>query len=318
MLPPEDGTGRGMGWFNYTIQAKPGLAEGTEIRNIASIVFDGQPAITTNMVDPHDPSLGIDPDKEALVTIAPEEVTLTISSSAGGSVVQPGEGSSTHGWGDVVTLVAEADDGYRFTGWTGDVDTVSDITSLQTTVTMHTTDGDIALSANFAYGEITVPIYKGFNLISIPDDVSGNPDLRDWMPVIGDSTEIEKVMAYDDQTDEYITLIPDSPDNPGFILTNGEGLIVYAKQDKEAVFNSQHCTVLDLKKGHNLIGFGCPPDDYSAFELLIELGSENASSVQRYNPITGQFESAGFDENDQPVGVDFMIVPGEGYFIECK
>src|SRR5207244_5334206 len=39
-LPPEDGTGRGMGHISYTIQPKAGLATGTEIRNAALITFD--------------------------------------------------------------------------------------------------------------------------------------------------------------------------------------------------------------------------------------------------------------------------------------
>jgi len=68
-LPPEDGTGRGMGYFNYTIDPKSGLASGTEIRNIAIIQFDFGEIIATNQVDPHDPTKGTDPAKEALVTI---------------------------------------------------------------------------------------------------------------------------------------------------------------------------------------------------------------------------------------------------------
>ena len=68
-LPPENGTGRGMGYFAYTVDAKPDLAENTEIRNIAKIVFDLGEVIYTNQVDPHNPSQGTDPAKEALVTI---------------------------------------------------------------------------------------------------------------------------------------------------------------------------------------------------------------------------------------------------------
>ncbi len=68
-LPPEDGTGRGMGHISYIIQPKAGLPTGTEIRNIALISFDNQPAIATNQVDPHDPSKGTDPAKECLNTI---------------------------------------------------------------------------------------------------------------------------------------------------------------------------------------------------------------------------------------------------------
>jgi hypothetical protein len=68
-LPPENGTGRGQGHLSYIVKPKPGLTTGTEIRNIASIVFDQQPAIGTDWVDPHDGSKGIDTNKQALVTI---------------------------------------------------------------------------------------------------------------------------------------------------------------------------------------------------------------------------------------------------------
>jgi len=68
-LPPENDTGRGQGHFSYVIRANDGLASGTEIRNVAEIQFSFGEVIATNQVDPHDPSQGTDPDKEALVTI---------------------------------------------------------------------------------------------------------------------------------------------------------------------------------------------------------------------------------------------------------
>lgn len=66
---PVRGRGQGRGFVSYTVRAEPGTPSGTELRNIAYIVFDGQPAIATNQRDPHDPSLGTDAEKEALVTI---------------------------------------------------------------------------------------------------------------------------------------------------------------------------------------------------------------------------------------------------------
>lgn len=68
-LPPEDGTGRGQGFFSFTIETDEGLQSGDEIRNVAVIVFDINQPITTNQIDPHDPSEGTDPDKEARITI---------------------------------------------------------------------------------------------------------------------------------------------------------------------------------------------------------------------------------------------------------
>jgi RHS repeat-associated protein len=68
-LPPEDGTGRGQGHLSYTIRPRANLATGTEIRNIALITFDINEPIATNQIDPHDPSQGTDPAKEAFNTI---------------------------------------------------------------------------------------------------------------------------------------------------------------------------------------------------------------------------------------------------------
>jgi RHS repeat-associated protein len=47
-LPPEDGTGRGWGYISFMIQPNAGLPTGTQIRNVALITFDQNPAIATD------------------------------------------------------------------------------------------------------------------------------------------------------------------------------------------------------------------------------------------------------------------------------
>jgi uncharacterized repeat protein (TIGR01451 family) len=49
-LPPENGSGRGQGHVTFTIRPKPGVADGTQITNRASIVFDTNDPIATNEV----------------------------------------------------------------------------------------------------------------------------------------------------------------------------------------------------------------------------------------------------------------------------
>jgi len=71
---------------------------------------------------------------------------LTISSSAGGSVTTPGEGTFTHAAGTVVNLVARAEEGYDFADWTGDVGTIAYVNYHSTTITM---DSDKSITANF-------------------------------------------------------------------------------------------------------------------------------------------------------------------------
>jgi hypothetical protein len=71
---------------------------------------------------------------------------LTISSTVGGSVTTPGEGISTYDEGTIVSLVAEAEEDYRFVEWTGDVNNIADVYAAETTITMN---GNYAITANF-------------------------------------------------------------------------------------------------------------------------------------------------------------------------
>jgi len=72
---------------------------------------------------------------------------LTISSTGGGSVDIPGEGTFTYDAGRVLDLVAEADSGYRFVNWTGDVTAIENVNGALTTITMN---DDYTIVANFA------------------------------------------------------------------------------------------------------------------------------------------------------------------------
>ena len=62
---------------------------------------------------------------------------LTITSTAWGSVTTPREGTFTYSPGTVVSLVAEADEGYQFGNWYGNVGTIADVYDATTTITMN-------------------------------------------------------------------------------------------------------------------------------------------------------------------------------------
>jgi hypothetical protein len=74
-LPPEDGNGIGQGYFSFVVRSKNDLTDGTRIYNIAHITFDFQETIATNLIDPHDPSQGTDPNAEAFNIIDAEVPT---------------------------------------------------------------------------------------------------------------------------------------------------------------------------------------------------------------------------------------------------
>jgi len=78
--------------------------------------------------------------------IGAEQHSLTVSSSAGGSVTTPGQGTFPYDLGTTVSLVAAPATGYRFVNWTGDVDAIANINAASTTIAMN---GDYSITADF-------------------------------------------------------------------------------------------------------------------------------------------------------------------------
>ena len=79
---------------------------------------------------------------------------LTISSSSGGNVTDPGEGTFTYDAGIAVPLVSEPDDGYRFHLWTGDIQLMAGPNLPTTTIVMN---GNYAITATFEIEDGTGP-----------------------------------------------------------------------------------------------------------------------------------------------------------------
>jgi uncharacterized repeat protein (TIGR02543 family) len=82
--------------------------------------------------------------------IPPVQYSLTISSTAGGSVTAPGEGTFIRSAGTVVNLAATPAGGYAFVNWTGDAGTIANVNAAYTTITMN---GNYSITANFELGD---------------------------------------------------------------------------------------------------------------------------------------------------------------------
>jgi hypothetical protein len=105
------------------------------------------------------------------------QYNLTMSSTEGGEVATPGEGTFIYFAGTVVGLVAEAEEGYYFVDWTGDIGTIS-CQCHSTTITMQ---GDYEITANFA------------------PETSENLEIRDWydLDAIRDNLDGEYILMND-------------------------------------------------------------------------------------------------------------------------
>lgn len=137
--------------------------------------------------------------------------TLIISSTDGGNVTIPGEGSFEYAPDTVVNLTATADTGYSFALWTGNVDTITDVSSATTNITMN---GDYAIVANFVSGgsglyslitsstdggSVTVPgegvyLYPAGTVVDIVAQADSGYWFQSWT---GDTGTVANVLSYD-------------------------------------------------------------------------------------------------------------------------
>ena len=104
--------------------------------------------------------------------LKPEEYfQLTICTTKGGEVTTPGRGPFRYNKVTVVDLVAEAEEGYHFVVWTGDVDTVADVEKATTTITMN---DHYSICANFALMKNPLEIRDWYDLDAIRCSLGGN------------------------------------------------------------------------------------------------------------------------------------------------
>jgi len=126
---------------------------------------------------------------------------LTVSSTAGGSVTTPGEGTFAYDAGTVVSLNATPDAGYHFVNWTGDVGTIADVNAAATNITMNS---NYEITANFAFGPQSIPMVSAglYHTVGLKSDgtvvatpIVGHPEY-DWGQCdVGDWTGIVQVEA---------------------------------------------------------------------------------------------------------------------------
>jgi len=135
----------GEGTFNYV--------EGNVVSLVASPAtgykFVNWTGNVTTIANVNAATTAITMNGDYSITANFEEISgydLTISSTTGGSVTTPGEGTFTYDEGEVVNLVASPATGYKFVNWTGNVATIANVNAATTAITMN---GDYSIKANF-------------------------------------------------------------------------------------------------------------------------------------------------------------------------
>jgi len=137
-----------------------------------------------------------------VLALPPSQRVLTISSTAGGSVTSPGEGTFIYDEGTV---------GYLFVNWTGDLNNIADVYAAATNITM---DDNYSLTANFVgvtAGNVGI---KAGDWIKYEYTISGWPSdqpYAEWMKleflsVAGTSATVQVTLHMSDGTEPSETV----------------------------------------------------------------------------------------------------------------
>lgn len=210
--------------------------------------------------------------------IPPSQYSLTVSSTAGGSVTTPGEGTFTRNAGTVVSLVASPDTGYQFVNWTGDVGTVADVNAASTTITMN---GAYSITANFqeipagqytlttsstAGGSVTTPGEGTFTrdvgtVVSLAATAASGYHFVNWTGDVGTVANVNAASTTITMNDSYsVTAVfeEDSPSPPGIDYTEAQAealiiVLVNAERQQSGLSAlSEDALLASLAKEHSI------------------------------------------------------------------
>ncbi len=157
----------------------------------------------------------------------------------------------------------------------------------------------------------------GLNLVSWPIEPDTGLSSADVITQLGG---IAQSLARVDSAGQQVeTTIWDGAGASGdiFPITAKEGYMLRLAQAYDGVYGGIVAPAdANLRVGVNLVGFSALPANYSAFQLLTDLGGDSVvASVARLDSATGRFTSAAYTADGARVGFDFSIVLGESYLI---
>ena len=117
----------------------------------------------STVADTSDPTttITVKGDYTVQANFAPIGPALLISSSAGGSVIVPGEGSHIYGQFTYEVLVAEFDPGYSFAGWSGTAVDAGKVFISNARLITVCVEGAYTLQANFTQTTYTLTLSSG-------------------------------------------------------------------------------------------------------------------------------------------------------------
>ena len=229
------------------------------------------------------------------------QYNLTVSSTAGGLVTTPGEGPFTYAAGTVVDLVAEPDEWYRFVNWTGDVDTIDDVSSASTTIKV---SGNYSVTASFALSEYTLTTSStSGGSVTTPGEGTFTYQAGTEVNLVAEAQEGYRFISWTGNTNTVID-----------VTANTTSLTILRRYSIQAIFAKEVYDWYDLDAVRdNLSGHYVLMNDLDSTSAgYQEMASATANEGRGWEPI-GRWDPYHYVAPGQPFSGTF---DGQGYEIK--
>lgn len=177
-------TSPGEGIFEYDYGTQVNLIATPEDANHVFVNWSGE------MADPNSASTSVTVTQDMEITANFEAITYTleITTSIGGSVVEPNEGIHEYTQGSIIDINAIAEPNFVFKNWTGTAVDAGKIDNPKTSTTFMIIDANYTVKANFETTESTLHVGTDDPNDPNDDDLIGN--LQDAIDVVPDDNEV--------------------------------------------------------------------------------------------------------------------------------
>ncbi|MDX2441671.1 MAG: hypothetical protein QNK40_14110 [Desulfobacterales bacterium] len=155
------------------------------------------------------------------------------------------------------------------------------------------------------------PVYNNRNLVAITEGMVNHiPDAYTLLSLWNKDAGVTSISRYTSLSpavvSETINWDGNAPVGNNFNLEQGSFLWVRFGQTHILDLGFGSCPLIDLVSGLNGFNYACFPDNYTAFQLIRDIGLDKINSLRFLNSGTGRWETASVVDN-KIVGSNFNI-----------
>lgn len=166
------------------------------------------------------------------------------------------------------------------------------------------------------------PVFNNRNTVAVTADmVAGQVDAYTLLTLWNEQAGVSGITHYTSLVTQPVAEVASwtggAPVGDNFVLEEGDFLWVRFNATEILDLGQSGCGTVELASGQSVFSYSCFPDNYSAYQVVRELGPANITSIRVLDSRTGQWLAASVVDG-QVAGDDFAIAPISVLMVETS